>query len=123
MKFNIMCVHSKYPGRTPQLFAKIELPSIIHVGYKEWIETDNEPIKEEILKALNDSEVRDCIFTILRAGKPTERRRLPPSVFSRGMKASLSGTKKPSKYYAMYLNQNENILLHIHIIMLYYRYR
>ena len=63
-----MCVHSKYPGRTPQLFAKIELPSIIHVGYKEWIETDNEPIKEEILKALNDSEVRDCIFTIAEKG-------------------------------------------------------
>lgn len=64
MKFNIMCVHSKYPGRTPQLFAIIELPDSIHVGYKEWIKTENEHIQEEILNALNDNEVRDCIFTI-----------------------------------------------------------
>ena len=65
MKFKIQVVHSKYPTRTPQLFAEVKLPDRIHVGYNEWIEANHEGIPEEIIKALNDCEVRDCIYSII----------------------------------------------------------
>ncbi len=64
MKFKIMVVHQQAPTRTPQLFATVCLPDKIHVGYKHWIESNNEETPEEIVRALNESEIFDCIFSV-----------------------------------------------------------
>jgi hypothetical protein len=64
MNFKIMVTHSSCPNIEKQLFAKVVLPDSIHVGGGKWIESRNDGLPEEIIKALNDNQVRDCVFTI-----------------------------------------------------------
>jgi hypothetical protein len=59
-----MVTHSNCPNIEKQLFAKVTLPDFIYIDNGIWVESKNDGLPEEIIKALNDNKVRDCIFTI-----------------------------------------------------------